>query len=492
MLGRVVGAPRSVAVVARVAAATRRLPAATRRLPRAQFCAAQFCTTSEPTKSLEAVCAEYGVAESLVLEAATSAASPPVTGEAAERRLRFLRRIGVEDVGDAARRHPALLVYDVRTQVAPRVEYLLSLGVTEPGALVARAPALLGRDDLHTKVAILQALGVTRIAWWLQTNPGVLEVDIDAQIKPAVDALREVPRLDVARVLSRQPQVLARGYGDGVKLRERLAWLRDELGLTQPGRAVSLHPNLLTYSVEHNLLPRVEWLRSSGFPDPALVIARNPAIASRSIERALEPIFQYVTGPMGRSVDEVANFAHVFSYSLDFIRRRHLYLESDGRNLGSKYTLKRILECSDYHFATRYAKHPDLRDGKTVSYDRKDEMLDEYDAWHPANEPAAADGGGEGGGGEGEGGDGGEGEGEGGGASAGAAPLARRPIPLRLSERAYMKNARKVVAAQKVEEDVARMRQTVREALEEAGYPQQPTPAPDMYDEHGDVKGYPY
>ena len=74
---------------------------------------------------------------------------------------------------------------------------------------------------------------------------------------------------------------------------------------------------------------------------------------------------------------------------LDFIRRRHMYLESDGRNLGSKYTLKRILECSDYHFATRYAKHPDLRDGKTVSYDRKDEMLDEYDAWHPANEPAA-------------------------------------------------------------------------------------------------------
>ena len=92
--------------------------------------------------------------------------------------------------------------------------------------LLARAPALLGRDDLHTKVAILQALGVTRIAWWLQTNPGVLEVDIDAQIKPAVDALREVPRLDVARVLSRQPQVLARGYGDGVKLRERLATMQ--------------------------------------------------------------------------------------------------------------------------------------------------------------------------------------------------------------------------------------------------------------------------
>ena len=359
--------------------------------------------------------------------------------------------------------------------------------MTEPGALDARR-ALLGRDDLHTKVAILQALGVTRIAWWLQTNPGVLEVDIDAQIKPAVDALREVPRLDVARVLSRQPQVLARGYGDGVKLRERLAWLRDELGLTQPGRAVSLHPNLLTYSVEHNLLPRVEWLRSSGFPDPALVIARNPAIASRSIERALEPIFQYVTGPMGRSVDEVANFAHVFSYSLDFIRRRHMYLESDGRNLGSKYTLKRILECSDYHFATRYAKHPDLRDGKTVSYDRKDEMLDEYDAG--TRPTAAADGGGDGEGG----GDGGEGGGEGSGASAsaGAAPLARRPIPLRLSERAYLKNARKVVAAQKVAEDVARMRTKVREALEEAGYPQQPTPAPDMYDEHGDVKGYPY
>ena len=215
-------------------------------------------------------------------------------------------------------------------------------------------------------MAILQALGVTRIAWWLQTNPGVLEVDIDAQIKPAVDALREVPRLDVARVLSRQPQVLARGYGDGVKLRERLAWLRDELGLTQPGRAVSLHPNLLTYSVEHNLLPRVEWLRASGFPDPALVIARNPAIASRSIERALEPIFQYVTGPMGRSVDEVANFAHVFSYSLDFIRRRHMYLESDGRNLGSKYTLKRMPVLG---LPLRHAvrKHPDLRDGKTVS-----------------------------------------------------------------------------------------------------------------------------
>ena len=61
--------------------------------------------------------------------------------------------------------------------------------------MVERAPALLSCDvrrDLHRKVVILQTLGLRRVARWLRKNPGLVDVDVEGEIRPTVELLRSV------------------------------------------------------------------------------------------------------------------------------------------------------------------------------------------------------------------------------------------------------------------------------------------------------------
>ena len=150
------------------------------------------------------------------------------------------------DVPRAVEQHPPLLAYDVRAQMKPPLDYLLSLGVSDLGAVVQREPRVLGCDlsELNLKVAVLRSLGVANVGWWLRRNPRLASLDLEADMRPVVALLRGWEGVDVGRVVAKLPgSIFALGEA---RLRARLEFLQGLLDgeAARAGAAVSKHLHL--------------------------------------------------------------------------------------------------------------------------------------------------------------------------------------------------------------------------------------------------------
>lgn len=275
--------------------------------------------------------------------------------EIVARNLRLLKALNVPDVPAAVSLEPELMSRDLVAHAPPRIEYLTSLGVSSIGDMVRHHPRLLWCDitrDLHRKVAILQALGVRKIAWWLQKNSRVLAVDVERDMRPPIELLRTVPGLDVGKVLNALPMGV---FGKEPKLRKRIAYFADELALNPPSRIgsmISRWPHVLTYSIESNIQPKVEWLRSVGFSDVGELLSRNPRLLSVSLD-ALQEKHAFLTSEWGQTLEQLARFPQAYTYSLSYLRTRHGYLKVAGRE--GRWHLHRALRTADYLFAKKLA-----------------------------------------------------------------------------------------------------------------------------------------
>lgn len=204
-----------------------------------------------PPKSLQAVLELHDLSADVV----PSTADPALV----DRKLRFLKLLGLpqgEKMSRAFRRHPSLIDVDITAVAAPRVEYLLGLGVHQIGSLVSVAPQYLDCDlnQLHHKLHLLHALGLKQTARWLTRNPLLLHYDIETQIKPAVLYLREIKNLNLSKLISSVPMEVA--FAPPEKTAAKLAWIREELGVEDVGTFLNREPRMLTYSVETNLRPK--------------------------------------------------------------------------------------------------------------------------------------------------------------------------------------------------------------------------------------------
>jgi len=282
-----------------------------------------------------------------------------------EARLNFLQSIGVPNVGNAVRRHPPLVDYEVEA-MKPRLEYLLSLGIHEVGPMVERAPQLLNCDirrDLQRKVAILQTLGLTKVARWVAKNPELVNVDLEEEMRPVVMLLRSVEGLQLPRVLGR---LSWRHYKNVDQLQAQLDHLRALVG-DKLGAMVSRNPRILTTSLA-NIDLKVEWLKSAGFGDVGGLVAREPQLVLMSLE-GLEAKLQFVLKDMGRSIEEVERFPQVLNYSLQHLANRHSFLSNHG--VADKHSLSRMFRSSLWSLCTKLAKQPlqhlDGTDGEPLS-----------------------------------------------------------------------------------------------------------------------------
>lgn len=284
-----------------------------------------------------------------------------ISDEVMVHRLGFLEAIGVPNVAAAVACDPQLLTHDPATVAAPRLEYLLSLGVSRVGPMVGMAPQLLSCDvtnDLHRKVAILQALGVTRVANFLQRNPWLVLIDIERDMRPPIEYLRSIENLNLGKVLDALPSgVFGGGKIDGLEktkmLKARVEYLGGELGVAPQwrlGRMLSRHPQLLVSSVEDNLKPKVEWLKSIGVEDVALMLYKHPRILGLSLE-TLRQKYSFIVDEWGRPSKEVAIFPQCLTYSLDYLRARAGFLIANGK--ADQHHLHRILRTADYLFAKK-------------------------------------------------------------------------------------------------------------------------------------------
>jgi len=361
-------------------AATVRLSARGARL-RAGSTVRWRSAAASPSPALAKVLEKHALPEDAV--------PPTADPKAVEQQLRFLELLGVprgEGVGLALRRHPGLIDVDPATVAAPRIEYLLAMGVHQIGSMVRVVPQFLDcdMDMLHKKVTILQLLGVRNIARYISRNPTILALDIGTQIKPAIQYMRTIEGLNVAKVIEAVPASYALAPPE--KMAARVEWFRSELGIDNVGKLLSQEPRLLTFSIADNIGPKVEFLRAQGFSDVGALLARRPQLFCLSLEDALAPRLAYLTGEMGLSVEDVARFPTALGYSLDFIRRRHRYLALHGRY--GQIGLGRILRSADHEFAVKLAQRTLVEFSQFLPAD--DPALDgsqEYDKSHEPMSP---------------------------------------------------------------------------------------------------------
>ncbi|CAI5479180.1 unnamed protein product [Closterium sp. Yama58-4] len=247
--------------------------------------------------------------------ASTRCASLTTSPTLARERMAYLRAIGLPatDVPRLVARCPKLLTYRVDTRMAPRVDFLLALGVP-----------------------------VDRVARVVQLAPGIFECSVDRALRPRIRFLQNALQLRLRR---------GRGEGGGAQPAgahsERAGRPRTAPALlpappraapTLPrfhGRAVSAipsmlvrHPQLLHYSLDDAVRPRVAFLRAIGLSsrDVAHVLFRLPQILSLSVPNCLAPKYDYLIRHLGGSPNSIVSFPAYFSLSLHTrIRPRHLF-----------------------------------------------------------------------------------------------------------------------------------------------------------------------
>jgi len=108
----------------------------------------------------------------------------------------------------------------------------------------------------------------------------------------------------------------------------------------------------LGVNLDGAIKPKVEWLKSVGVSDAARCVFKNPRLLGSSLT-SLQEKHDFMVNTWGRPVSEIERFPQVFTYSLDYLRKRHGYLQAYGR--AEKGSLHRLLRTADYLFATRHA-----------------------------------------------------------------------------------------------------------------------------------------
>lgn len=109
---------------------------------------------------------------------------------------------------------------------------------------------------------------------------------------------------------------------------------------------------LLVSSVEHTLLPKIQYLESLGLSheDVVNMVLRSPGLLTYSIQNNLVPKVSYFLGDMEGDLLELKSFPQYFSFSLERkIMPRHRSLVEHGLSL----PLSKMLKVSDGEFTAR-------------------------------------------------------------------------------------------------------------------------------------------
>ncbi|XP_019099578.1 PREDICTED: transcription termination factor MTEF1, chloroplastic-like [Camelina sativa] len=130
----------------------------------------------------------------------------------------------------------------------------------------------------------------------------------------------------------------------GILFREKLIYLQD-LNV-DPHKALRVNPSLL----ERTLIPKIEYLEEGlGFTreEVAKMVVRSPALLTYSVDNNLVPKVEFFMEEMRGDVKELKRFPQYFSFSLERkIKPRHRLLKEHGIFM----PLSEMLKVSDGQF----------------------------------------------------------------------------------------------------------------------------------------------
>lgn len=182
--------------------------------------------------------------------------------------------------------------------------------------------------------------------------PQLLTCEPYSDLYPVLDFLLndvEIPFPAIRKAVIRCPRLLVCDVG--MQLRPTLWFLR-KIGFVGSNSITCQTTLLLVSSVDGTLMPKLEYLMSLGFEYEEVVnmVLRSPALLTYSIENNFKPKVEYFLEEMNGDLADLKRFPQYFSFSLERkIKRRHQLLCEYCLSL----PLSEMLKPSDGEFSAR-------------------------------------------------------------------------------------------------------------------------------------------
>ncbi|XP_075480537.1 transcription termination factor MTEF1, chloroplastic [Primulina tabacum] len=236
-----------------------------------------------------------------------------------------------------------------------KLVYLQSLKVNPTKALyknpnIRSAPLKTLRSITQCLASMgLESSAVSRI---LDMYPQLLTSDPYVDIYPIFDFLLnvvEIPFPEVRKTIIRCPRLLV--SNPETQLKPTFEFLT-ELGFAGSNKFTSQTTLLLVSSLELTLKPKIEYLMGLGldYNDVRNMVLRSPGLLTFSIENNYKPKVDYFLNEMNGDLEELKRFPQYFSFSLErkIKPRHHLLVE-----YGFSISLSDMLKVSDGEFSSQ-------------------------------------------------------------------------------------------------------------------------------------------
>lgn len=176
----------------------------------------------------------------------------------------FLRQeVGILDLGKLLAAFPTVLMMDVKSQVQPMTEFLVSvldIDAEDIPKIYESFPLLLGTpvDEVEGVVDYLKSLGVEEdvVGSIIRAFPALLTVDVETRMVKVVEFLESVGVTNIGRFITRLPPVL--GYSVEDELKPKWNYL-DKLCYNAKFE-ISRFPAYFSYPLERVIMNRYEYM----------------------------------------------------------------------------------------------------------------------------------------------------------------------------------------------------------------------------------------
>ncbi|KAI8556541.1 hypothetical protein RHMOL_Rhmol05G0261400 [Rhododendron molle] len=210
-------------------------------------------------------------------------------------------------------------------------------------------------ETLKSVERFLSSMGIERRAFGriFEMYPHLLSADPYSDLYPVFDFLLNdvgIPYPNIRTSILRCPRLLVSSVDD--RLRPTLLFLKG-IGFVGNDAINSQTSVLLVSSVENTLIPKLNFLKGLEFDydEVRTLVLRLPSLLTYSVEGNLRPKVQYFLEEMNGDLGELKGFPQYFAYSLEGrIKPRHRMLAQYGFSL----SLPEMLKYSDAEFNVRF------------------------------------------------------------------------------------------------------------------------------------------
>ncbi|XP_059628933.1 transcription termination factor MTERF8, chloroplastic [Cornus florida] len=283
--------------------------------------------------------------------------------EEIDRTIAYLNRFGGVDL---IVRRPAILNYDLESQLMPRIGYIKDLSggdEVSTATVLRKLPAILAyrREHLKDHVDLFRSfagLSDQEIFRIVLVYPNVFSASRKRKLQPRIEFLKQcgLDSNDIFRLLIKAPLFLSLSFEDN--LAYKLVFMV-KIGYENRTKELAMAMGAATRTSCKNLQLVVGVFLNYGLScDDILAMSKkHPQILQYNHE-SLEEKMDYLIEEMGREVGELLAFPAFLGYKLDS-RIKHRY-EAKKHVLGEGMSLNKLLSVSAKRFSMKKKKNPVL------------------------------------------------------------------------------------------------------------------------------------